>query len=161
MKLRCFFCGKRTINMMRHKEQCKKWIQISNDVLFHEILIHTRYFNLVKKLATSKNYKRIYKTNFSKCRSRVKINKNEAMTLYHEYPPIIYFGDGNNCKFMYYKCQTLTTILWYSYKKNNYLNYIYYMVETDEILDNIYERIINRIFELDNNYKRIYKHNLK
>lgn len=137
--------------MMRHKYKCNNWCQLSADVLFNEILIHTRYFNLVRKLAKSKNYKKLYKDNFPKCRSSVKIKKEESLVLHIDYPPIEYSGFDCVNKFMLYKNKTITTIFWLSYRKKEYYHYIYYMIETDKIIDNIYEKIIDRIYEIDKN----------
>lgn len=149
-KIKCWYCGKRTtISMENHKYKCEKWFQLSSDVLFNEILIHTRYFNLVKKLATSKEYRRLYKENFPECRSKIKMKECEDICIHVQYPSITYYGWGKKKKFMHYKCDILTTVVWYSYKKNDYLNYIYYMIETSHTKDSIYEKIINRIHKID------------
>lgn len=52
----CFFCNKRSTNMKFHIQRCKKFIQLSPDVFYHNILIYTR-FNILTKLLHTKSAK--------------------------------------------------------------------------------------------------------
>lgn len=41
----CFLCEKKTRNMYKHKLKCKKWVDLSRDVLIHNILPQINYWN--------------------------------------------------------------------------------------------------------------------
>lgn len=62
----CFFCGMRTKNMYYHKSfKCKKWVNISNDVLFNEIIKpYTHPYYVIKKIINFNIKNNIYSRNY-------------------------------------------------------------------------------------------------
>lgn len=48
VRLKCFFCSRRTYCMKKHIKKCSQYRQLSPDVLLHNILPHFRYFKLTK-----------------------------------------------------------------------------------------------------------------
>ena len=70
----CFFCGMRTINIYYHKTfKCKKWVDISHDVLFNEIIKpYTNPYYIVDKIQklcikeTNRDQHRVKKDDFDR-----------------------------------------------------------------------------------------------
>lgn len=62
----CFFCGMRTTNMYYHKAfKCKKWVDISHDILLNEIIKpYTHPYYVIKKIINFNIKNNIYSGNY-------------------------------------------------------------------------------------------------
>lgn len=164
MRIKCFFCGKYTTNMIYHKQRCNKWKDLSRDVLVHNILPHVQHQNNVSKFENYTKYIRQFIINNGSSRycycdkhncntfSREKINKKTILTDKH----IIFVSQNNDWAIIGFK-NLLSRDPLISKRKINYVTKYYIKQQNYYDKDhrlNVVTVVNNKLIEILN------KHNL-
>ena len=157
MKHTCFFCSKRTTNMKYHKKYiCKKWVQISSDVLLYEILITTRYHLLIKTLKNSIYLKEYLQKNEEKSSIVLEYKLGRLFSFYNP-APLQYYVFQYKSVFVLQsfipesglRCYIVT---YFKYKKKNMFVYHAYHMSDHLFESNPYyatfKLIIDRLIKL-------------